>query len=260
VSAWASEKGLTPAQVPTNQKPQQITANPVLLRLIDLKKASMTIDAMETQRKISQQIVDGKGNYILPLKANHKKTHATVINDVEEQINGDLSKPRHQELEYTPKKSSHGRTESRSSIQFEVPADFPDHGLWTGLTTIGLVVYVFLRGGKEHTDIRYGLSSPRLDAAFFTRYTRSHWGSVHLSLESCCHVQRGRIKDPRTTTNVEHGMAQTLHIVIAQAASRQDGPGHEAQIMRSGTAASCCKLQAPRIKRTSCAVAECILG
>jgi hypothetical protein len=39
VSAWASEKGLTLAQVATDQKSNKITAIPELLRLIDLKKS-----------------------------------------------------------------------------------------------------------------------------------------------------------------------------------------------------------------------------
>jgi len=182
VSAWASEKGLTLAQVPTDQKSNEITAIPQLLRLIDLKKAIITIDAMGTQKKIAQQIVDGKGDYILALKANHEKTNAAVINYVEEQVSRDFSETRHQQLEDTPKKPSHGRNESRIYIQFEVPKEFPDRSLWAGLATIGLVVYTFVKGGKEHTEIRYYLSSLPLDVALFARCVRSHWG-----IENTCH-------------------------------------------------------------------------
>ncbi len=182
VSAWASEKGLTLAQVATDQKSNEITAIPELLRLIDLKKSIITIDAMGTQKKIAQQIVDGKGNYIFALKANHEKTHAAVINYVEEHVNNDFSGTRHQQLDDTPAKPGHGRHESRIYIQFEVPKDFPNHSLWAGLTTIGLVVYTFIRGGKEHTDIRYYLSSLPLDVSLFAQYVRNHWG-----IENTCH-------------------------------------------------------------------------
>lgn len=182
VSAWASEKGLTPAQVPTDRKSNEITAIPELLRLIDLKKSIITIDAMGTQKKIAQQIVDGKGNYILALKANHEKTHAAVINYVEDYINNDFAKIRHQQLDDTPAKPGHGRSESRIYIQFEVPKDFPNRSLWAGLTTLGLVVYTFIRGGKEHTDIRYYLSSLPLDVALFAKSVRNHWG-----IETTCH-------------------------------------------------------------------------
>ena len=133
----ASEKGLTLAQVPADQKSNEITAISLLLPLIDLKKAIMTIDAMGTQKKIAQQIVDGKGDYVLALKANHEKTNAAVINYVEEQISRDFSETRHQHPEDTPEKPSHGRNESRIAIQFELPEDFPDRSHWAGLTTIG---------------------------------------------------------------------------------------------------------------------------
>ncbi len=73
MSAWASEKGLTLAQVPTDQKSNEITAIPELLRLIDLKNSIITIDAMGTQKKIAQQILDGKGDYILALKRITKR-------------------------------------------------------------------------------------------------------------------------------------------------------------------------------------------
>jgi hypothetical protein len=51
VSAWASEKGLTLARVPTDQKSKQITSIPMFLKLIDPKKAFITIDAMSTQKQ-----------------------------------------------------------------------------------------------------------------------------------------------------------------------------------------------------------------
>ena len=53
-----------------------------------------------------------------------------------------------------------------------------------------------------------------------------------MPLEPGCHVQRGWIEVPRTTGNREHGMAQTLHIVTAEAASGKDEPRHETQILR----------------------------
>ncbi|MCX7399273.1 MAG: ISAs1 family transposase [Planctomycetales bacterium] len=182
VSAWASERGLTLAQVPTDQKSNEITAIPELLRLIDLKKSIITIDAMGTQKKIAQQIVDGEGNYILALKANHETTHAAVINYVEEHVNNDFAGTRHQQLDDTPAKPGHGRSESRIYIQFEVPKDFPNRSLWAGLTTIGLVVYTFIRGGKEHTDIRYYISSLPLNVAVFAKCVRNHW-----CIENTCH-------------------------------------------------------------------------
>ncbi|MEZ5944315.1 MAG: ISAs1 family transposase [Planctomycetaceae bacterium] len=56
VSVWASEQGLTLAQVPTEEKSNEITAIPRLLRLIDLDGAVITIDAMGTQTAIADKL------------------------------------------------------------------------------------------------------------------------------------------------------------------------------------------------------------
>ena len=58
VSVWASEYGLSLGQVPTDQKSNEITAIPELLKLVDIHGAIITIDAMGTQKAIAEQIVD----------------------------------------------------------------------------------------------------------------------------------------------------------------------------------------------------------
>ena len=79
MSVWASELGLTLAQVATEQKSNEITAIPEVLKLVDLKGAIVTIDAMGTQKAIAEQIVDGEGDYVLNLKGNHETLHKAVI-------------------------------------------------------------------------------------------------------------------------------------------------------------------------------------
>ena len=60
VSVWASEYGLSLGQVACAEKSNEITAIPELLRLVDIKGAIITIDAMGTQKAIAAQIVEGK--------------------------------------------------------------------------------------------------------------------------------------------------------------------------------------------------------
>jgi hypothetical protein len=67
-SAWAAEKRLVLAQLATEEKSNEITAIPELLRMLDLSGCIVTIDAMGTQKKIVKQIVEQKGDYALALK------------------------------------------------------------------------------------------------------------------------------------------------------------------------------------------------
>ncbi len=65
VSVWASEFGLSLGQVACAEKSNEITAIPELLRLVDIKGAIITIDAMGTQKAIAAQIIEGKADYVL---------------------------------------------------------------------------------------------------------------------------------------------------------------------------------------------------
>src|SRR4051812_18512539 len=79
VSAWATASGLVVGQVATNTKSNEITAIPVLLRLLALEGATVTIDAMGCQTAIAQQIIEQRADYVLALKDNHEKLHGRVI-------------------------------------------------------------------------------------------------------------------------------------------------------------------------------------
>src|SRR3954465_11943524 len=61
VSVWASEYGLSLGQVACDAKSNEITAIPELLRLVDIRGAIVTIDAMGTQKAIAKQIIAGGG-------------------------------------------------------------------------------------------------------------------------------------------------------------------------------------------------------
>jgi predicted transposase YbfD/YdcC len=50
VSAWIEEQHLTLVQVKTEEKGNEITAIPKLLALLDIKGATVAIDAMDIRR------------------------------------------------------------------------------------------------------------------------------------------------------------------------------------------------------------------
>ena len=70
VSAWSSANALVLGQVKTDEKSNEITTIPELLKALSLKGCIVTIDAMGCQKDIAKQIVDGDGDYVLALKGN----------------------------------------------------------------------------------------------------------------------------------------------------------------------------------------------
>lgn len=63
--AWAVENRLVLAQLATEEKSDEITAIPLLLKQLVLKGCIVTIDAMGTQTKIAEQIIEQEGEYAL---------------------------------------------------------------------------------------------------------------------------------------------------------------------------------------------------
>src|SRR5207302_7733926 len=143
VSVWASEFGLSLGQVACEEKSNEITAIPELLRLVDIKGTIITIDAMGTQKAIAAQIVAGGADFVLALKGNQETLHQAVIDHIDEQLEGDLAEA--QELVTT--EEGHGREETRTYLQFPAPEELPGFTLWKGLKSIGLATTCCLRDG-----------------------------------------------------------------------------------------------------------------
>src|SRR4051812_24780660 len=178
VSAWASEYGLSLGQVACAEKSNEITAIPEVLRLVDLKGAIITIDAMGTQKAIAAQIIAGGADYVLALKGNQGTLHQAVIAYIDEQLEGDLTDA--QELVTT--EVGHGREETRTYLQLPAPEELPGFLLWKGLKSIGLATSCCVRDGKETVEVRYYISSLEVDVKRFARAVRGHW-----SIENGCH-------------------------------------------------------------------------
>ncbi len=178
VSIWASEFGLSLGQVACDEKSNEITAIPELLRLVEITGAIITIDAMGTQKAIAAQVIEGKADYVLALKGNQEALHQAVIEEIDEQLDGDLAGA--QELVTTEK--GHGREETRTYLQLPAPPELPGFEQWKGLKSIGLVTSHCRREGKEMVEVRYYLSSLDVDVKQFARAVRGHW-----SIENSCH-------------------------------------------------------------------------
>ena len=78
ISAWACEQKLVLGQRKVDDKSNEITAIPELLALLSIEGAIITIDAMGCQRRICQQIIAQKGDYVIGLKGNQGRLHKDV--------------------------------------------------------------------------------------------------------------------------------------------------------------------------------------
>jgi predicted transposase YbfD/YdcC len=200
VSVWAGEYGLSLGQVACAEKSNEITAIPELLRLVDIKGAIITIDAMGTQKAIAAQIIEGEADYLLALKGNQETLHQAVIGYIDEQLEGDLAEAQ----EHVTTEKGHGREETRTYLQLPAPEGLPGFMRWKGLKSIGLATSCCLRDGKETVEVRYYISSLEVDVKQFARAVRGHWSienGCHWVLDMTFREDESRIREPHLRQN-----------------------------------------------------------
>ena len=180
VSAWATTNGLVLGQVATDAKSNEITAIPVLLKLLALEGATVTIDAMGCQTAIATQIVEQGGDYVLALKDNHEKLHDRVkraFADADTAAGTTL--PLADPVPHTTHDKGHGRIEQRRCLAIGDPGylDFidPDR-VWPHLQSVVCIESTRRIGDAVSVELRHYLSSLPADATALSAAIRSHWG------------------------------------------------------------------------------------
>ena len=202
VTLWASEFGLTLAQVAIEEKSNEITAIPELLKLVDIKGAIITIDAMGTQTAIARQIIDGEADYVLALKGNQGSLYEAASQYVDQQMQNDFADVNVRR--HTTTETSHGREETRTYVQMSVPKDLTGISRWAGLKTIGIAIVICTRSSKETVNIRYFISSLGIGIHRFANAVRSHWGienSCHWCLDITYREDESRIREKHLREN-----------------------------------------------------------
>ena len=168
VSAWSDGLKLCLGQVKTEEKSNEITAIPELLKKLDLKEQVVTIDAMGAQREICEQILDQGGDYVISLKGNQGTLHENVklfFKDKDAQIT-------HEWEEWD---KGHGRIEHRRCLVVH-DVDFLKDHQWPGLQSIACVLSKRQTEKGTREDVRYYISSLKSDAETIAHAARSHWG------------------------------------------------------------------------------------
>lgn len=221
VSAWASQSGLVLGQVKVDEKSNEITAVPELLRVLKLKGAIVTLDAMGCQKEIAAGIIDRQADYVLALKGNHANVHEEVKNFFDDAVppcatecaqTADMDRMDfHQTLE-----KGHGRIETRRYWQSTDIGWFEDKGLWKGIKSFGMVESIRRLKGKSTLERRYYLSSLPLDAKRFGEAVRGHWGvenSLHWSLDVTFREDDSRARTRNAAQNLATLRRITLNLI-----------------------------------------------
>lgn len=169
VSAWCNANSMVMGQVKTDEKSNEITAIPELLKLLVLEGAIVTIDAMGCQQQIAEKIVEQKADYVLAVKQNQ----GHLLDDIKEAFEQSPDAVCHSSVE-----KSHGRIEKRTCNVITDIDWICKSENWAKLQSIICIESqrTIMSTGEVQSETRYYISSLLSNAENFLSITRQHWG------------------------------------------------------------------------------------
>jgi predicted transposase YbfD/YdcC len=214
VSAWAEANEIVLGQRKVDEKSNEITAIPELLKLLDVSGCIVTIDAMGTQTNIAKTIVEANADYVLSVKENqgHLLEDISVLFAVDQ-----ASHFKYANFGYKQTvNKGHNRIDVRECWSTSDPAYLRlIRGVenWTGLQSIAMVVCTRIMAGKETKHVRYYISSLPSDAERLLHVVRKHWSienKLHWVLDVALNEDRSRVRKDQAPEN----LAVLRHIAL----------------------------------------------
>jgi predicted transposase YbfD/YdcC len=180
VSAWATQNRVVLGQLKTEEKSNEITAIPELLKVLDVQGCSVTIDAMGGQKAIARQIVEQEADYVLALKAKQ----GTWYEAVEPQFQAARRTAGEEATlqSYETEEEQQGRVEIRRHWTMEAPEGLAQQDAWAQLRSLGMVESERHLNGQVTIEQRYYIASLDPEVKLFAHAVRAHWG-----IENCVH-------------------------------------------------------------------------
>jgi predicted transposase YbfD/YdcC len=202
VSAWATANQVSLGQVVVDEKSNEITAIPKLLKMLELSGSLVTIDAMGCQTEIARAIVDGGADYVLAVKENQPTLHAGIVDFFADHIEDDFARVK--VSRHATSEKGHGRKEKRSYYVCPVPEDLPGAERWANLTMIGVAISDTMRGDEECSETRFYILSKKLSGRRFAEAVRGHWSienQLHWQLDVTFQEDLSRIRKGHADAN-----------------------------------------------------------
>ena len=192
VSAWGTQLRMTLAAVPAPGG-NEARAAIELLRLIDLRGAVVTADALHCSAGMAEQITRRGGDYVLALKGNQ----GPLLADAERLLAG---RPAPKAAVAVTEEQGHGRLERRAARVVRAPGLGRKHG-FPGLAAIGEVKRTRVISGKRQEErCLYVLSRP-MSGQDLLAAARSHW-----DIENGLHWQLDVVfREDECRTRKDHG-------------------------------------------------------
>lgn len=214
VSAWAEANEIVLGQRKVDEKSNEMTAIPELLKILSISGCIVTIDAIGTQTNIAQTIIEAKADYVLSVKKNQ----GNLFEDISVLFAVDQKQDfKYASFDYIKTvNKGHGRIDVRECWSTSNPEYLNlirNVQAWTGLQSIAMIVCTRIIGETQTKQIRFYISSLPSDAKRILETVRKHWSienELHWVLDVALNEDRSRVRKDQAPEN----LAVLRHIAL----------------------------------------------
>ena len=235
LSVYDVTAGKTMAQIEVGNKENEITRAPEVIKLARIAGKVLTGDALHTQKRLSQTVLDEQGDYVFPVKENQP----ALYKNIQSLFAPEYPKPGFGKIQtdfLTAQKvnKGHGRIEVRTITTSEM---LNTYAAWPGLAQVYRLEREFQwwRRGvcyKTSREVEFGITSltrTKVSPRQLLEIRRAHWG-----IETGSHYRRDvTLKEDATRFTIGQGarvLANIHNLVLALI--RQTGFFNAAQARR----------------------------
>jgi predicted transposase YbfD/YdcC len=229
ISAWASSNRLVLGQEAVDSKSNEITAIPALLRVLELKGALVSIDAMGCQTQIASDIIDAGADYLLAVKGNQGNLSQDVIYCFERQkVSSTI----------TTVEKQHGRIETRTCCVIDNPTEILEIEKWKDMRNVIRIKSVreILATQKKTEETRYYICSKNLSSTDALTAVRNHWSienNLHWVLDIAFREDESRMSDGFSDQNFALIRKIVLNLIMLDKSTKMSVKGKRLKASRN---------------------------
>jgi len=217
ISAWSAANGIVLGQIAVDEKSNEITAIPNLLKMLELKGCIVTIDAMGTQTEIAGTIIDGGAEYVLAVKENQP----SLFEDIELFFSTESATCDY----FKTTEKSHGRYETRECWATMDIGWLHNKEKWAGISGIGTIRSKRQQVGSESVEnsTKYFIFSGDMSVSGLLAANRAHWGienSLHWVLDMDFREDESRMRLGNCATNMNVLRHLALNLIKSETSTK----------------------------------------
>lgn len=223
LNCYSNEYGYCIETVPIDEKTNEIPAIETLIKGMDLKGTIASWDALNTQTKNVEAVINAGGDYIIPIKKNQGNFYDDLVLYFDDKRREEIIAGNSQSLYYTETEKSHSSFIKYEYFQTSDIKWYDKLSNWKNIQSFGMVrkcitKKVLVKNERKNAkkkkiekiittvENRYYISSRQVDIKEFSIVTRQYWSvenKLHWHLDFTFCQDKNRTTNKKALLNLE---------------------------------------------------------